>query len=159
MSCLTQWIHVVDGYCPQLFQVSNLSNVKSTSRTIPATGDPIRDKAINVTCKALADYLDTIVHQRTNDAQTTKLNRHLLLHGNLQNKAFFSQKNALSVMFVLDALVFIEMVKNKHFPQVFQEGPGEADRIKRRIRVCEHEMRSSLLDPNLLKISLMDKHV
>jgi hypothetical protein len=159
MSCLSQWIYVVEGYCRQLFQVTNPSSVKSKSWTIPVTGDAIRDKSIAVICKALGNYLDKVVYQPTNNVQTTKLNRHLMLHGNLQNNAFYSQKNCLSLMFVLDALVFIEMVKNGNFPQVFHDGPEEANRIARRKHVYEHEMRNSLQDANLLKIALMDEHV
>lgn len=159
MSCLSKWIYVVEGYCRQLFQVKSQSNVKSTSWVIPTTGDATRDKTIDVVCKALACYLDTVVYQSTNNAQTTKLNRHLMLHGNLRNNAFYSQKNCISVMFVLDALVFIEMVRNGHFPQLFQDGPGDADRVTRRKRVYCYEMEHSLQDPNLLKIALLDEHV
>ena len=159
MSCLSQWIFVVEGYCRQLFQVTSQNNVKSTSWVIPTTGDALRDKTINVICKAMGDYLDTIVYRSTNNTQTTKLNRHLMLHGNLQSNAFYSQKNCLSVMFVLDALAFIEMVNNRHFPQIFHDGPDEADRITRRKRVYGYELKHSMRDPNLLKIALLDEHV
>jgi hypothetical protein len=159
MSCLSQWIYVVEGYCRKLFQVTSQNNVKPTSWVIPTTGDAIRDKTIDVVCKALGAYLSAVVYQSTNNAQTTKLNRHLMLHGNLQSNAFYSQKNCLSVMFVLDSLVFIEMIQNGNFPQIFQDGPGEADRIARRKHVYEHEMRHSMEDPNLLKIALLDEHV
>ncbi|HWZ64730.1 MAG TPA: hypothetical protein VNX02_17055 [Steroidobacteraceae bacterium] len=159
MSCLSQWIYVVEGYCRKLFQVTSQTNVKSTSWVTPTTGDPKDDRTIDVVCRALGRYLDTIVYQSTNDAQTTKLNRHLMLHGNLQSEAFYSQKNCLSLMFVLDSLVFIEMVKNGHFPQIFQDGPGEADRIARRKLVYAHEMEHSMEDPNLMKIALLDEHV
>lgn len=158
-SCLSQWIYVIEGYCRQLFQVKSTSNVKSRSWVIPITGDALRDQTIQAVCKALGDYLDTVIYQSTNDANTTRLNRHLMLHGNLKNNAFYSQKNCLSVMFVLDALVFIEMDKNLHFPSTFQDGPGDADRINRRKIVYANEMSQSLQDPNLLKLRLMDEHV
>ncbi len=82
-----------------------------------------------------------------------------MLHGNLKDSAFYSQKNCLSVMFVLYALVFIEMEKNVHFPSIFQDGPGDANRISRRKNVYAYEMNHSLQDPNLLKLRLMDEHV
>jgi hypothetical protein len=158
-SCLSQWIYVIEGYCRQLFQVTSQSNVKSASWVVPVVGDVLRDQAIQVVCKALGDYLDTVVYQSSNNTNTTKLNRHLMLHGNLKNSAFYSQKNCLSVMFVLDALVFVEMVKNQKFPSIFQDGPGDTDRINLRKQVYAYEMHHSLQNPNLLKLRLMDEHV
>jgi hypothetical protein len=159
MSCLSQWIYVVEGYCRNLFRVRNMKKVESRSWTIPTTGDITRDNTIRVVCKALGDYLDNVVYKHTSDMQTKKLNRHLMLHGNRHSAAFYSQKNCLSLMFVLDALVFVEMVKNGHFPQIFQDGPGEPDRISRRKRAYSYEMEHALQPQNLLKISLLDEHL
>jgi len=62
-------------------------------------------------------------------------------------------------MFVLDALVFIEMVRNGNFPQHFQDGPGDADRIARRKSVYAYEMNHALHDPNILKLRVLDEHI
>jgi hypothetical protein len=159
MSCLSQWIYVVEGYCRQLFQVASNTNVKSNSWVIPTVGDGRLDASIRSVSKTLGNYLDIVVYRSTNNALTTTLNRHLMLHGNLQNNAFYSQKNCLSVMFVLDALVFIEMVRHRHFPQMFQNGPGDADRIARRTSVYAHEMEHALQDPNILKLKVLDEHI
>jgi len=159
LSCLSQWIYVVEGYSRQLFHVTSTSNVNSASWHPPTTGDATRDKTISTVCKALGDYLDKVVYRSTGDTMTTTLSRHLMLHGNLQNKAFYSQKNCLSVMFVLDALVFIEMVINSRFPQIFEDSLGDAERISRRKRVYEFERRNSMEDTNLLKIGVLSEHL
>lgn len=158
-SCLAQWIYIVEGYCRQLFQVTANSNVKAVAWAIPTTGDALRDKVIGAVCIALGNYLDQVVYQSTTDGKTTRLSRHLMLHGNLRNSAFYSQKNCLSLMFVLDALVFIEMVANGNFPAVFQDRSGDTQRIAKRKGVYAYEMQQSMQEPNLQKISLMDEHV
>jgi hypothetical protein len=159
LSCLSQWIYVVEGYCRQLLQVPCLTNVRSTLWSIPTTGDMTLDGTIGAVCKALGDFLDKLLYESTNDFQTTRLNRHLLAHGNLQNKAFFSQKNCLSLMFVLDALVLVEMVKNLHFPVFLQNQPGESDRVDQRKAVYMCELEHAFFPQNLLKRQLLDEHV
>ena len=62
-------------------------------------------------------------------------------------------------MFVLDALVFIEMVINSRFPQIFEDSLGDAERISRRKRVYEFERRNSMEDTNLLKIGVLSEHL
>lgn len=159
LSCLSQWIYVVEGYCRQLFQVANQRNVRFTSWTIPRTADATLDQTIVAVCKALGSYLDKVVYESTNNAQTTKLNRHLMVHGNLQNNAFYSQKNCLSLMYVLDALVFVEMVNNRHFPAVFQNEPGDADRISQRKTAYVYELTHAMTPQNLLRRRILDEHV
>ncbi|NEJ88857.1 hypothetical protein GR223_23475 [Rhizobium leguminosarum] len=159
LSCLLQWLPVVEGYTRQLFQVQTPSNVRPTGWTIPATGDALRDSAIQAVSNALAEYYNTIMYRSANDPQTTTLSRHLVLHGNLQNNLFYSQKNCLAVMFVLDALVFIEMLMSGTFPQMFDDQPGDADRIARRNFVYAYEMKHSMSDAYLVKRELLDEHV
>lgn len=158
-SSLSQWFPVIEGYCRQLFQVQNQQNVRPTGWTIPTTGDPLRDSAIRTVSTALEAYFTTVIYRHESDAQATTLSRHLMLHGNLQNRAFFSQKNCLAVLFVLDALVFIEMVKNGNFPAVFDDEPGEAERISRRKAMYAYEMEHAFTNPYLLKVELLKEHV
>jgi hypothetical protein len=108
---MSQWIFVVEGYCRKLFLVSASSNVKSTSWTIPMSGDAKLDRLIRSLSEALAKYLDGVMFKSVSDPHIERLSRHLLLHGNLENKNFFSQKNCLLLMSILDAPVVIEMVK------------------------------------------------
>jgi hypothetical protein len=125
LPCLSQWIYVVEGYCRKLFSVSSSSNVKSAGWTVPTTGDATRDRLIKSLSEALAKYLDGVMFKSVSDPHIERLSRHLLLHGNLENKSFFNQKNCLLLMFILDALVVIEMVKTKNFPAVFDHRSGE----------------------------------
>lgn len=158
-SCLSQWIPVVEGYARQIFQVKSYNNVKPTGWTTPTTGDALRDRTIQSVCSALGNYFNNVIYRKANDSQTTTLSRHIMLHGNLQNNQFYSQKNCLNVMFVLDALVFIEAVNKGNFPQVFDNHPGEAERIVRRSSLYEYEMSHAMSDPYLLKRELLKEHV
>ena len=159
LECLSQWVYVVEGYCRRLFSVSSMSNVKSTGWTIPVTGDVTRDRLLATISAALASYLDGIMFAFVNDAHLERLSRHLLLHGNVQNRKFFSQKNCLILMFILDALVVIEMVRNNAFPAVFFEQGDESKRIERRVQLYMEQLKHAFADQNLLKIELLGEHV
>jgi hypothetical protein len=159
LPCLSQWIYVVEGYCRKLFSVSSFSNVKSSGWIVPTTGDTMRDRLIQSLSEALAKYLDGVMFKSGSDPNIERLSRHLLLHGNLENKNFFSQKNCLLLMFILDALVVIEMMKHEAFPAVFYNRPGEADRIERRKTLYMMQLTHAFADLNLLKINVLKEHL
>lgn len=159
LACLSQWVYVIEGYCRKLFLVSSPSNVKATGWTVPTTGDATRDRLIKCLSEALAKYLDGVMFKSASDPHIERLSRHLLLHGNLENKSFFNQKNCLLLLFLLDALVVIEMVKNKNFPTVFDNRPGETERINRRKALYMRHLERALADDNLLKIDVLKEHV
>ena len=158
LECLSQWTYVVEGFCRQIFSVSSLSNVKSSGWTIPVTGDTARDRMIHVVARALASYLDGIVFAPSNNPQSERMSRHLLLHGNAQNRKFFSQKNCMIMMFALDALVFVEMVKNGSFPTVFHSQGDEDARIEARKHLYMQHLEHAFADENLLKVQLLGQH-
>ena len=62
-------------------------------------------------------------------------------------------------MFVLDALVVIEMVKNGEFPQVFDMREGELERIERRKHIYIKQIEHAFQDENLLKIEVLKEHL
>jgi hypothetical protein len=62
-------------------------------------------------------------------------------------------------MFVLDALVVIEMIINREFPQVFRERDNELERIERRKLVYIKQIENAFRDDNLLKIELLREHL
>ncbi|WP_215769192.1 hypothetical protein [Gluconobacter sp. P5B12] len=159
LACLSQWIYVIEGYCRKLFSVTSPSNVKYSHWIIPRTGDTTRDRLIKCLAEALGKYLDGIMFKRESDPHIERLSRHLLLHGNLENKDFFSQKNCLILMFLLDALVVIEMVKNMNFPTIFSERPGEVERIKRRKALYMMKLKHAFADENILKIELLKEYL
>lgn len=95
----------------------------------------------------------------TSDFHVEKLNRHLLLHGSVANKSFFSQKNCLILMFILDALVVIEMAKNRAFPAIFDEREDESKRIERRKFIYGKELEHAFQDEFLLKAEVLKEHL
>ena len=61
-------------------------------------------------------------------------------------------------MFLLDALVVIEMARNKQFPQVFSEREGELEKIKGREYIYAKLIESSFHDDNLQRIEMLKEH-
>jgi hypothetical protein len=157
-SCISQWIYVIEGYCRKLFQVTSLQNVRPSSWTIPTAGNTDHDTYIQIISTALSNYLSGVLFRGTNDFSTEKLSRHLLLHGNSENKDIYSQKNCLVLMFILDALVTIEMAKNLQFPQVFTDLEGEPEKIDRRKHMYSKLMKSTFDDDNILRINILSDH-
>ncbi len=157
-SCISQWIYVIEGYCRKLFSVSSLQNVRPSSWVIPTSGSTSHDNYIQAISTCLSDYLSGVLFQGTSDFSTEKLSRHLLLHGNSENKDIYSQKNCLVLMFLLDALVTIEMAKNQQFPQVFSDQEGEPQKIERRKHLYSKLMESTFDDENLLRIKILREH-
>lgn len=159
MSCLSQWIYVVEGYCRKLFSVSSLQNVRPNSWQLPTSGDAVLDRLIAKLATSLEGYLNGVMFRSTRDFHLETLNRHLLLHGNVANKSFFSQKNCLILMFILDALVVIEMAKNQSFPAVFEEHNDEGDRIERRKVMYMKQLEHAFQDESLLKTEILQEHL
>jgi hypothetical protein len=157
-SCISQWIYVIEGYCRKLFQVTSLQNVRPSLWTIPTSGNTDHDTYIQIISTALSKYLSVVLFRGTNDSSSQKLSRHLLLHGNSENKDIYSQKNCLVLMFILDALVTIEMAKSLQFPQVFSDQEGEPPKIERRKYMYSKLMESSFNDDNILRIDILSDH-
>lgn len=158
-SCISQWIYVIEGYCRKLFTVTSLQNVRPSSWNIPVSGNASHDSYIQTISTSLSNYLTGVLFRGTSDFSTETLSRHLLLHGNSENKDVFSQKNCLVLMFILDALVTIEMAKKQQFPQAFSDQEGEPQKIKRRKLFYSKVMESSFDDQNLLRIDILNEHV
>jgi len=158
-SCISQWIYVIEGYCRKLFSVTSLQHVRPSSWNVPTSGSAIHDNYIQTISTCLSNYLSNVLFRGTSDFSTEKLSRHLLLHGNSENKNIFNQKNCLILMFLLDALVTIEMAKNQQFPQVFSDQEGEDQKIERRKYLYSRLMEDSFDDDNLLRIKILDEHI
>jgi hypothetical protein len=93
------------------------------------------------------------------DPQLDRLSRHLLLHGNAENKNFFSQKNCLVLMFIIDALVMIEIVKNGHFPPGFYSEAGDGERVERRKALYNLQLHHVFENVSLLKVDVLSEHL
>lgn len=158
-SCVSQWIYVIEGYCRKLFSVTSLQNVRPSSWAIPTSGNVSHDNYIQTISTCLSNYLSGVLFRGTSDFSTEKLSRHILLHGNSKNKDVFSQKNCLVLLFLLDALVTIEMAKNQQFPQVFSDQEGEPQKIERRKLLYSKLMEGAFDDQNLLRIEILNEHL
>ena len=154
-SCISQWIYVIEGYCRQLFSVKSVKN----SWTIPTSGSAGHNSLVQSLSTCLSKYLKRVLFKGTSDFNTDRLSRHLLLHGNVQNKSFFNQKNCLLLMYLLDTLVFIEMAKNEQFPQMFSEREGESEKIERRKYIYTKLVENAFHDDNLLRIEMLKEHL
>lgn len=159
-SSIAQWIYLIEGYCRRLFDIKDHEKLRASSWTLPMAGTDLGNQTIAAIAKALGEYLDGVVFKPTTAAssQSTRLSRHLMLHGNLENRAFYSQKNALCLMFVLDALVLIEMLSHNHLPAMVRLEEGDEGRIARRKRVYADAMAHAMEDANLVKLAVMDEH-
>ncbi|MDE2466849.1 MAG: hypothetical protein KGO02_24510 [Alphaproteobacteria bacterium] len=158
LSSISQWIYVIEGYCRQLYSVTSQNNVKSTSWKIPKTGDTTLDGLIDALSKSLAFYLDGALFKDARDPSADTLRRHILLHGNLQSKDYFSQKNALLLLFLLDALVAIEMISNKAFPKIFYDESGEAVKISQRTHFYVMQLQAALSEENAIRKTVLEQH-
>jgi hypothetical protein len=65
ISCLSQWIYVIEGYCRKLFSVASIQNVRTSSWVIPTSGDATLDGLIQSLSSSLANYLDGVMFRGT----------------------------------------------------------------------------------------------
>jgi len=158
-SCISQWMYVIEGYCRDLFSVSSLSNVKKSSWTYPTSESTEHDNLIQSLSGSLSDYLTNVFFKSTNNLSIERLSRNLLLHGNVKNKNFYSQKNCLILMFILDTLVVIEMAKNREFPQMFDEREDELQKITQRKELYTQVQRTSTDYSNQLRLEILKEYM
>lgn len=64
ISCLSQWIYVVEGYCRRLFSVASLQNVRHNSWQRPTPGYATLLRVIDSLSTSLATYLDGVLFQQ-----------------------------------------------------------------------------------------------
>ena len=159
LACLSQWIYVIEGYCRKLFSVKSSKHVGSQAWKVPYTGEDGPDLIIRSLSHRLAKYLDNIVFKSVQDPHIERLSRKLPVHGNVANKNFFSQKNCLLVLFVIDALLMIELTSNRQLPLVFEPASGDDIRIAKRRTLYLTQLREIFDDNNLLKIDVLKEHV
>ena len=81
------------------------------------------------------------------------------MHGKISNKEFFSQSNALKLLFALDTLLAIEMVKKKVFPAVFSCTKQDTKMIENRKVIYQNELSLTMENHNLMKIQLLKEHL
>lgn len=160
LSTISQWIYIIEGYMKILFKVKNgQSAIDPDNWEIPGTDDVHYDNIISNFTESLALFSKDVLFCKNYDSNSIDLNRHLLLHGKINNKQFFSQSNTLKLLFALDTLVAIEMVKNKIFPDIFSCTDQETKMIENRKVIYQHELSLTMEDHNLMKIKLLEEHL
>jgi len=160
LSTISQWIYIIEGYMKIIFNViDGQSSINPDNWEIPETDDVHYDNIINNFTESLSLFSKDILFCKNYDSNSIDLNRHLLLHGKINNKEFFSQSNALKLLFALDTLLTIEMVKNKVFPSVFSCSNQELKMIKNRKIIYQNELSLSMENHNLMKIQLFKEHL
>lgn len=160
LSTISQWIYIIEGYMRIIFNVTNgNSAINPDNWIIPETDDPHYDNIINNFIESLSLFSKEILFCKDYNPNSIDLNRHLLLHGKINNKEFFSQSNGLKLLFVLDTLLAIEMVKNKNFPAIFNTSNKENIMIQARESTYQNELSLAMEDHNLTKIQLLKEHI
>ena len=160
LSAISQWIYIIEGYMRIIFKVKNgQSAISPDNWEIPETDNPHYDNIINNFIESLSLFSKEILFCKDYNSNSIDLNRHLLLHGKINNKDFFSQSNGLKLLFVLDTLVAIEMVKNKNFPAIFNTNEKENKMIETRKVVYQNELSLTMENHNLMKIQILKEHV
>jgi len=160
LSAISQWIYIIEGYMRIIFKVKNgQSAISPDNWKIPETDNPHYDNIINNFIESLSLFSKEILFCKDYNSNSIDLNRHLLLHGKINNKDFFSQSNGLKLLFVLDTLVAIEMVKNKNFPAIFNTNEKENKMIETRKIVYQNELSLTMENHNLMKIQILKEHI
>jgi hypothetical protein len=160
LSTISQWIYIIEGYMKIIFNVQNgQSSIDPDNWNIPETDDPHYDNIISNFTESLSLFSKNVLFCKNYDSNSIDLNRHLLLHGKISNKEFFSQSNALKLLFALDTLLAIEMVKKKVFPAVFSCTKQDTKMIENRKVIYQNELSLTMENHNLMKIQLLKEHL
>lgn len=154
VSCISQWIYVIEGYCRKLF---NINNIKQ-KWILPTCKDLCCNTYITTISVELERYVKDILFASTKVYNNQILNRHVLYHGNNQNSDIFNQKNCLILMFLLDALVCIESASNGALPYLFSPTTEEKNKINRRQYLYHTLLKNTLSEDDLLRSSILKEH-
>lgn len=160
LSAISQWVYIIEGYMREIFNVQNgQSAVDPSNWVIPKTNDPHYYNIIGNFVESLSSFSENILYCKSYNSADKDLNRHLLLHGKVHNKNFYSQENTLKLFFALDTLLAIEMVSNQVFPAIFSCNDKEAQMIERRIALYSYEWSKNFDEMNILKNELLTEHL
>lgn len=160
LSAISQWIYIIEGYMREIFQVQNgKSAVNPDNWIVPETDDSHYDNILGNFVESLSSFSKNILYCKSYNSTDADINRHLLLHGKVQNKNLYSQENALKLFFALDTLLAIEMVSNQVFPGIFTCDEKESKMIEQRKVLYSYELAKNFDEINVLKNELLKEHL
>ncbi len=160
LSAISQWVYIIEGYMRKIFNVQNgQSAVDPSNWIVPETNDSHYDNIIQNFVESLSSFSVNILYCKSYNSVNKDLNRHLLLHGKVHNKDFYSQENTLKLFFALDTLLAIEMVSNQVFPAIFPCDDKESQMIECRKALYSYELSKNFDEMNILKNKLLKEHL
>lgn len=158
-SAISQWMYLIEGYTRKLFKIKSTKSLdRKNEWKIPKTDNSELNILIDCLSNSLKIFLLSVLFKPSNTTTNDSINRHVLLHGNAENKKIFSQKNCLILMFCLDALLVIEMIENGVFPAIFKTDEEDERKISQREHLYSQTMSSVFEDVNLLKYETLNEH-
>ncbi len=160
VSTISQWIYVFEGIIRDMFGLNGQSEIIKHDRWNELNAkNPEYQKLMDAFVESIKNFTKNVLFQRDEDLQAISINRHLISHGKVYNKDFFSQSNCLKLLFALDTLLMIEMLKNGTFPKVFSPSESENIMIDRRISLYSTKLQMVFDNYNLLKNEIMKEHL
>lgn len=160
VSTISQWIYVFEGVLRDVFELSKQSEIVEHGKwRLLKAKNLEHQELLDAFVDSIKNFTKNVLFTKSEDYQSTIINRHLLSHGKIYNKRFYSQKNALKLLFALDTLLMIEMIQNGTFPPLLDTTDEEEQSIKNRTELYCHELTMVFDDYNLLKAEIMKEHI
>jgi|GEM_PF-7045708 len=160
ISTITNWIFVFEGVIRELFGLSSQKDIlKFDKWTTMNSDDNYEQKLLDIFTQSLQGFVENILFKSVDDKNLTVINRHILSHGKVYNKAFYNQANALRLVFALDSLLMIEMIQNQNFPKILNTSKIQEESIVNRTKLYQHLLKKNFDDYNLLKVEVLKEHL
>ncbi len=156
ISCISQWMYIIEGYTRGLFNVAKASDISSWKQ--PSSGLPEYDKIVSVLFEVFKEYYKNYLFRTEDDLQhnDSKLSRHTLLHGKKVNYSYFSQANSLRLLYAIETLLAIEMYSNGDF-LFFDYNEQQKKQIDKRVQLYSLAMGNTFSEESTLKLEIFNE--
>lgn len=160
ISSITNWIFVFEGVIRELFELSSQKYILKFDKWAAINSDDIYEqKLLDIFTQSLQGFVENVLFKSVDDKNSTTINRHILSHGKVYNKAFYNQANALKLIFALDSLLMIEMIQNQNFPKMLDISKTQEESVVKRTELYQHLLKQIFDDHNLLKKEILKEHL
>ena len=160
ISSITNWIFVFEGVIRELFELSSQKYILKFDKWAAINSDDIYEqKLLDIFTQSLQGFVENVLFKSVEDKNSTIINRHILSHGKVYNKAFYNQANALKLIFALDSLLMIEMIQNQNFPKMLDISKTQEESVVKRTELYQHLLKQIFDDHNLLKKEILKEHL
>lgn len=160
ISSITNLIFVFEGVIRELFGLSSQKDILKFDKWVAINSDDrYEQKLLDIFTQSLQGFVKNVLFKSADDKNSTTINRHILSHGKVYNKAFYNQANALKLLFALDSLLMIEMIQNQNFPKMFDISKTQEESIIKRTKLYQYYLKKNFDDYNLLKVEIMKEHL